>query len=192
MKPLATAELVLTWLCLYPPDTNTNIWKKRAYTGFTSIIITVQAVGITAGIVFVTKFISVELEKCLFVSFVIFCHVCTVYMALIAFLLRKQIPKIFWDISEIYKECKFWFKTNQITSNFINHIYLNTDKYDDSFRLLAQSNEKSEWTWKFYFKWVYSMFCGSYIFASVTSVLSCLYKYGKFDHKQLYVPYSLM
>lgn len=107
MKSLATAELVLAWLCLYTPDPNTNIWKKRAYIGFTSVIITVQIVGITAGIVFVAKFISVELEKCLFVSFVIFCHACTVYMALIAFLLRKQIPNIFWDLSEIYKECEF-------------------------------------------------------------------------------------
>lgn len=117
MRPLATAESVLIWLCLYPPNKTISIWKRYAYIAFTTTMIIIQAAGITAGIVFVARFISVELEKCLFVSFVIFCHVCTVYMGFIAFLLRKQIPNIFRDLSEIYKERKkrLFKLNNQIT-----------------------------------------------------------------------------
>lgn len=123
MKPLASAEFVLTWLCLYPPDASTSIWKRRLFIAFTTLIITVQFIGITAGIVFVTKFISIELEKCLFVSFVIFCHACTVYMAFVAFLLRKQIPNIFRDLSDIYNQCKILF---QIRAFYTLKIEFNT------------------------------------------------------------------
>lgn len=124
MRPLATAEFVLTWLFLYPLNATTSIWKKMAYMTFTIVIITVQAFGIIAGIVFIAKFImvgnsqpsgstnnSLDLQKAIFVSAVVFCHACTLYMGFIAFLLRKKIPTIFSDLSKIYRECKIHIKS---------------------------------------------------------------------------------
>lgn len=58
------------------------------------------------------------------------------------------------------------------------------------FPFLVEANEKSEWTWMFYFKYVFNIIFGSYIFGGIASVLYCFYEHGKFDYEHAYVPYS--
>lgn len=70
--------------------------------------------------------------------------------------------------------------------------HLNSDQNEKSFRFLVDANDKSEWMWKFYFKYVINMFFGSYVVGGVTSVLVCYYQFGRFDHERVYVPYSFM
>lgn len=109
MRPLKTPELILSWLSIYSTDVIISNSLKSANVAFTSILITIQITGITAGSAFVVKNISMELEKWLFTSLVIFRHVNTVYCAVVAFFLRKQIPNIFSDLSKIYKARKIFF-----------------------------------------------------------------------------------
>lgn len=108
MRPLVTPEYVLSWLCIYLPDATVTKSQKILHVSFTSTLLTIQTIGMAAGLMFAAKNISMELVKSLFESLISFNHGYTVYCALLAFILRKEIPNIFLHLSEIYKECKFF------------------------------------------------------------------------------------
>lgn len=65
------------------------------------------------------------------------------------------------------------------------------DANEDSFNFLMQANEKSEWLWKFYFKFMI-ITCSNTAFLSALSAFTCYFKYGKFDEKFLYHPYKVV
>lgn len=110
MRPLKTPKLILSWLSIYSTDAIISSSMKSVHVACTSVLITIQIIGITAGLAYVAKYISMELEKSLFTGLIIFRHVNTVYCAVVAFFLRKKIPNILFDLSEIYKARKILFE----------------------------------------------------------------------------------
>lgn len=106
MKPLSTAQQMQTWLCLYPHDEASSIWEIRTHIAFAFTINAIQLFGISAGITFVLRFISINFEISLFGCMVCLNHSSVVYMNLVAFIMRNKIYVIFGDLLEIYKECK--------------------------------------------------------------------------------------
>lgn len=67
----------------------------------------------------------------------------------------------------------------------------NLDENEDSFKFLVEANEKSEWLWQFYFKFMI-ITCSNTAFLSALSAFTCYFKYGKFDGQFLYHPYKVV
>lgn len=71
-------------------------------------------------------------------------------------------------------------------------IYLFADKNDQSFRYLAQANNKSEWMWTFYMKYVIVGFMICNINTAMTSMMISWLHNGNIDIDHLYYPYKVM
>lgn len=102
MKPLATAQVVLTWIGILSGDESTSWWKERASVIFTFFAFVSLVCGFAAGVTFIVKFISIDLESSLFGISVSLAYFSVIYVILVALLLRSQIPEIFQELSEIH------------------------------------------------------------------------------------------
>lgn len=63
------------------------------------------------------------------------------------------------------------------------------DATKESFRFLAQANDKSEWVCMFYFKFALGGFCASTVAMAIASVLFSQLINKKFELQNLYLPY---
>ncbi|XP_055296841.1 odorant receptor 22a-like [Sitodiplosis mosellana] len=170
MKPLATDQQILTWLCVLPAKENTSKWEKWACIAFVMAWIVILLIDILSGLMFVVKFISIDFKGA---SIAIYAMIGCLIMAnsmVVAFLLRHKIPPVYENLSAIYE--KF--------------------KDEDSFRYLAQANNKSEWFWKMYIKFVLGGFPVIIAVSSIGSVLVCFLLNGHLDVTQLFRPFRFI
>lgn len=105
MKPLATSQRVLTWLCLLPPDNNISEWTKRSYMAFALAIIVGALVLLVSSIMYVVKFISIDFQDTSIAISAGFGAVAMVNSIIVAIYLRHKIPPMFEQLSRIYEKC---------------------------------------------------------------------------------------
>lgn len=66
-----------------------------------------------------------------------------------------------------------------------------TGRKEESFKYLAEANEKSDWIWKIYAKCMIGTFLNVALM-SILSVVACLVMNGRFDTKYLFHPFKIM
>lgn len=107
MKSLKTCRGVLTWLYLCPSDKlNESMGEKEMHIIFGSSIFLANFLNVIVSAAFFVKYISTDLEECLYSLFEIVGFLGMVYVILIAFSLRNKIFAIFESLDTIYDKCK--------------------------------------------------------------------------------------
>lgn len=106
MEPMATARKVLTWLCIVPADEETTKFKKLIYIACTSALMVSTICGFLTSSAFIIKFMSTNLEDCLYALIQICATVGDTYMMLVAFILRHKIAALFDRLAAIYRASK--------------------------------------------------------------------------------------
>lgn len=107
MNPLQKNQRVLVWLCMLSTDKLATIWKKLAYIIFTSILcITSMNIAIWPSVFYLRKYLSIDLESCLYALFQILLGASMLY-AYILFLPRKRLDIIFINLAKIYRKSKY-------------------------------------------------------------------------------------
>lgn len=106
MKPFVTNKRVLQWLCVYPLDENSNKLMKLACVVFALCVFISQLAAVISSAVFFLTFMSTDLELALFALFQVAACAAVTYVAVIAFVMRKEITTTIDQLSGIYSECK--------------------------------------------------------------------------------------
>lgn len=206
MMPLETSENVLKWLCVYSPDESSSKWKKRAYVATGLSVFLANVTGLVVSVVFFMKFVSTDLGSSLHALFQIAGLVNAIYGTIVIQFSRQKIAKVFDHLSIIYDESEITlylkfqiqlsirnlikFRLFEYTFD-IHQLSLILDRNADSFRYLAQANNKSEWLWKLFFKFVF-VFALTIAILSAASVSVCLIINGNFDSNRLFHPYRIV
>lgn len=111
MKPLATNQRVLTWLCVCPFDLNTNLCQKAFYIISTALLFASEVGAFVSSIIFFVENISNDLEGSLYAVFQFVAFTGLIYMSIMAFILRDRINMFLESLATIYQESK---QTNKI------------------------------------------------------------------------------
>lgn len=107
ITPLATCQRVLTWISVYPVANDISIWKKILFKLFPLVIFATDLAGLTASVVFFWRYISTNLEECLYAIFQISGLLGMANSVIVTFILRHKIPLIFNSLANIYETSKF-------------------------------------------------------------------------------------
>lgn len=130
MKPLATGQRVLTWLCVCPPDETTSKWRKRAFIIFSVCVFMADLSAFVTSVAYVHRYVSIDLEKSLCSMLQICAMGCVTYAYLQMFVLRHEITALLEHLSQIYKKSKvilkkiFSGKSISISWNELNFRFL--------------------------------------------------------------------
>ncbi|XP_031632738.1 odorant receptor 67a-like [Contarinia nasturtii] len=170
MKPIPSLQQMMTWLCLLPPDNYTSVWKKRAYIGFSVVLILMQIITMIASVAFILKNRINNYEETLFAYCLVFYTLAKIYTALVAFYVRHGISIVVSNLTKIY----------------------DTDKDEDSFQFLERANDKCEWLLKFYFTRVFSIQWFFHLLTGIGSLLFCMYLDGELNRDHLYEPFHFV
>lgn len=172
MEPMATSKIVLTWICLHPVNENANKWKKSLYRLFFASILAFLISGLAFSIACLFRYWSIDLVKSLYSPIQIGPTLSTIYSLFIAFFMRKKISEMFEQLTMIYRM---------------------NDESDDQFLMfLTKANDKIEWIWKMYLKFVFEIIPVNMCVLSVTSILFSFFISGHFDIKYTYHPFILV
>lgn len=206
-EPLATIRKVLKWLCILPAREATSKHKKLIYIVFSVSILTISICGFTSSLIFIVKYFSTNLEDCLYALFQVSGNISNLYMVLIAFILRHRIAALFerlWEIydaskksMDIFNECFYFAKSqtsNKIFVHFKNNseiFHVNLDAKENLFRFLAKANNKSQWIWSIYSKFVMASIMNLVTMCSASAIV-CWMNYKMFVPKCIYRPYRTM
>lgn len=110
MKPLATHQRVLTWLCICPAENHTSKWKKSLYILLVFALFVVEVSAVVSSLVFFLKNVSEDLEESLYALFVIVGDVCLTYGSLVLFYKRHEITAFLEELEQIFAISKNFHK----------------------------------------------------------------------------------
>lgn len=169
---MATSKTVLTWICLYPINIeNAGTHKKSLYRLILLSILVFLISGLAFSIACLFKYWSIDLVKSLYSPIQIGPTLSTLYSLFIAFFIRNKLSAMFNQLSIIYR----------------------MNPNDDQFSmLLSKANDKIEWIWKIYLKFVFEIIPSNMCVLSVTSILLSYFISGHFDVKYTYHPFILV
>ena len=105
MKPLATDQRILTWLCVLPVNENASKGERNARIAFTSAVIVIailNPISTTSFIVknFSTDFVGTSIALCQLSG-----CISMINSTVAVFFLRHKIPSIYEKLSPIYEKC---------------------------------------------------------------------------------------
>lgn len=107
MKALETNRQVLIWLNVLPTDPATLERKKRAQQVFGPLVFFINCSGFAVDIaVLVISFSEHDLETFLFGLFQTIATINTLYMIIVAFILRDKLANFFAKLTNIYTKRK--------------------------------------------------------------------------------------
>lgn len=110
MEPLATNRQCLIWLRMCAADESANRRQKIAHAIFAMLVLTALMSGISASLIFMWKFISIDVGRSVFAFMLVATEFTVIYLASVGMiLLRHKIGTIFDNLSTIYKDSKFEF-----------------------------------------------------------------------------------
>ena len=104
MIPLEMNRRVLTWICGYIPNRPESIWKKIGCIAFTLSIIAAHLLVVLAGLAFISKNMSIDLEATLFSVYNTVGCMGMVYQAIIIVIFSHKLTENFNGLSTIYIE----------------------------------------------------------------------------------------
>lgn len=106
MKPLATNQMMLTWLCFLPAEAAVSIQQKLAYLMaflITFGVIVACFIGCWANLL---KFLQIDLEKALYAVYEVSAGFGVIFMTLAALFQRYKMNSFFKGLQMIYDERK--------------------------------------------------------------------------------------
>lgn len=107
MIPLKTNRFVLTWLCVYPAEIDTSIWKQRAQKSFCIFNFVFLILLICTSLMHLSKsHIERNSEEIVFMVLQITGILNSIYLMAAIFILRDKITQMLDSLTEIYKICK--------------------------------------------------------------------------------------
>lgn len=106
IKPLATNQRVLTWLCVYPAEKTTCKFKQMAYIFFSFVVFSGILSSLIASVAYFMKFVSIDLEVALYAVSQIAAAASVLYAIAMTYLSRRGITAIFQKLNEIYDQSK--------------------------------------------------------------------------------------
>ena len=174
MKPLATTQLMMTWLSMCPADESSTKRQKMAHIAYTLAVFIINVICLAASLVFCLEHISIDFDSAIFAFMVCIGEFGLIYFMIVSIQMRHQIAEIFTGLSTIYKSSKFTYRIFGKLKFFLKkktNKHLDTDHV--GVRYLVRANNDSEWMWTFYFKYVKVSLAN----LVVTSLLSVLYSY---------------
>lgn len=89
----------------YPMDADASGSKKAALSISALTVFTFVCFSAISTVIFIARFISVNLEDTLYALLQIAGLTYVIYAMIVAFILRHRINRIFGQLSEIYDEC---------------------------------------------------------------------------------------
>lgn len=117
MKPLKTTRQVLTWLCIYPPQSNTGKWQKFIYMVFSSTVFVTLLSFMLASMAFIWKFKTIDFDASMDALYPILSWIPLTNGFITMILLKHEIVAILDALSNIYDERKF------IETNKFKHVF---------------------------------------------------------------------
>lgn len=111
VKPLKMCYRALVWLCVCPCDVTTSKWTQLSYQSFATVNVAIITSGLFAGVAFIIKFGSINIEETLYVIFAIFGNLLIENMIIVGFILQSTIIDTFQLLSDI---CELSKKTEII------------------------------------------------------------------------------
>lgn len=102
MEPLATSRRVMTWLCMYPADVNTSKMTRILYAVCTFTSGTLIFLSFVASVAFIVRYLSVDLEGCLYAVFQVASQIAVLNAMIVAVFNQNRIAMIFTKLSHIY------------------------------------------------------------------------------------------
>lgn len=106
VKPLATSQEVLVWICALTPEPTTSTAKKVLFKMCPIVLIFGNITGLASSVAFFVKFIKIDLEVSLFALFQIAGQVNMSNAIVVTICLRHRIEAMFRNLTNIYNECK--------------------------------------------------------------------------------------
>lgn len=195
MKPLETNQLILMWLFAFPSDETASRWKKFAYFMFTAGVIITHFLALVAGGIFIFQFISVDMREVLYALFHTIGSFNMLYQSTVTVLLRRKLTAIFEGLSKIYNESKSpnveFFRCIFFQTSDWNQ-FLNSDRSEDSFPILVETNTTCEWIWSLFIKYVMIVAQIMIIMMSIASLFISYFRNGYFAVDHAYRPFKFM
>lgn len=105
MKPLASNQRILTWLCVLPSKENTSKWKKQVYIALVLALIVADLTIFTSSFLYVLKFMSIDLIETSNGFIQCFAAIPMGNAIIVAFIYRHKIQKVFKQLSTFYEKC---------------------------------------------------------------------------------------
>lgn len=106
MNPLKTNQLILTWFGASPSHESLSKWIRIARCMFTLSVIIANFLSVFAGVLFILKFISINLEEAIFALFHTIAYSNMLYQSVMIVVLRRKLTTIFEHLSKIYDKSK--------------------------------------------------------------------------------------
>lgn len=110
MKPLKMNRCVLTWFCVYPPESNATKLKKLSYIAFAVLTFAINIMSSVSDAAYFYKSLPINLEESLLALMQLIANATMVYVIVITFLLRQKIVAIIESLTTIYENSKSLFK----------------------------------------------------------------------------------
>lgn len=198
MKPLKTIQQVLTWLCIYPTENNTGIWRKFICMVTASIVIGTLSAAVLAGLAFVRKFIAVDFNSSLDAVYVVMGFIPLINSFVMMILLNHYIVAIFDALNNIYDERKSvcLIEEHKHKNNTEKILLFSRNsgikKRDGSTHILIKVDGKCEQASNFYFKYAIFWPGVSTITSFLLPVLWVVFTHQPFNRDDLYMPYKLL
>lgn len=200
MKPLATAQSIMIWFSFCSAKDFTSIWKKIASFVLFLLILIPNVCLATSSLVYVSKYLSIDLNGSVFAFMIVANHYTWVYFTIIAFFMRHKINGIFELLTTIYRTSKCpnieayfnGFRSFHLHLLSSIEFFLNLDERNHSFELLVRVNDTCERIWKFHFKGCIIGFVGSVTSTSIISVVHCWIANGYLDTTEFYYPLKIV
>lgn len=189
MEPLVSVNQLFTWLCICPVDGTVSEWKKTARVPVAIANFAIMVSHFIASLVFLIRFVTTDLPGSLFALMCCCGDFSIVYILITALILRHRVNEIFKGLSAIYSTCKYYSISSLMCVFWIFRFYSDGNVNANPF--LARANDKSEWWWGIYCKYMYGTF-GSVILNAISSVVSCWLANGQFEADHVYHPVNVM
>lgn len=103
LRPLATTQLMMTWLSMCPPDESITRKQKWYYIACTSATLTISVISCVTSFAYCLKFISTDFDGAVFAFMVGIAEFGLIYIMIVAIHKRQMIDDTFMGLSKIYK-----------------------------------------------------------------------------------------
>lgn len=104
MEPLVTTRQVLTWLWMCSDNKVSNKWKKLGQYASGQFCLIFQILSFSVTTAFFIRFLSIDIEKCLFESMFVSGHFNAAIAITHAMQSRHKITTLFTQLSKIYRD----------------------------------------------------------------------------------------
>ena len=106
MQPLATTQLMLTWLSMCSADESATIQQKWGYIAHTLAILILDITCFVASLVYCFEFFTIDFNGAAFGFLGAVGQFAVIYFLIVAIQMRHQIDDIFTSLTTIYKSSK--------------------------------------------------------------------------------------